>query len=479
MKYISSIVNKVNKGQLSAVSIAKKCIENIEKNKKYNIFTQVNNAFILEQAENIDQKVKDFGFAGKLAGVTVAIKDNLHVKEFKTTCCSKFLINYFPNTDADIVKTLKKEGAIIVGKTNMDEFAAGFTTSTSCFGATLNPHDTNCSPGGSSGGSAVAVQTEIVNVAIGTDTGGSIRQPAALTGVIGYKPTFGSISRQGMVPLASSLDTIGFFAKNIRDIKYISSITMHSSKSDMLSHQTTSVCPNISNKKNIRLALINTWRDSETEKGFQIFIKKLESDNNVEIKIINIDSLKLCVGAYAGLCFSELYTNTLRFDNSVIGSKSYSNLSYEDAAKTSRDECFGSELKSRCLSGAAVLTEKTPTGNTLYETSLLCKYAIKKEFSDYLSKYDAIISPTTPNHKIYLNKEWDEEMDSSQEVCSSHHPDALTTPANFNRSPSISIPYAFTSSRIPLGIIINSASNKDNDLLDIAEFMTKISKFDS
>lgn len=461
------ISNKVNKGELLVSEIAKECIIKYKKyNKDFNAFISFNEKLIIENANNLDKRIEKGENLGKLAGVPVSIKDNIHVYGYKTTCASAILKEYDPCCNSYVAEKLISEGALIVGKTNLDEFASGFKSDTSYFGKTRNPVDRELSAGGSSGGSAVSTKLRISTLSIGSDTGGSVRQPSALVGVIGFKPSYDSISKHGLVPLASSLDTIGIFSEKIEDIIYSSSILYGQSEYDSGAIAHKKFEPT---KERIKIGVLPLSSDDETSYAFDKALKKLGSHKDIEVHKAKMDSMELCMGAYAGICFSELYTNIARLDGSIIG-PCHNGMKYEDNAKKYRDY-LGNEVKARCISGQIALTSCTSSEKTLYELAINAREKISKELKSELSKYDVLISPTSPQHKILLNDTGKDFYDSETRIT---HPDIFTTPANFNHSPSISIPYGKTQLGIPLGMLVNGPQNEDEKLLYIAKKIHEI-----
>ncbi|MCK5787736.1 MAG: hypothetical protein KAH32_01895 [Chlamydiia bacterium] len=463
---VNQIASHVNNQTITAVEISNHFIRKIkDKNQTINAFIQFEKDLILEQARNIDKKVKEEGCAGSIAGVPVGIKDNFHVKGFNTTCCSRSLENYYTNTDASIVSKLKNAGAIIFGKTNMDEFAAGSTTESSCYGPTRNPLDTSCSPGGSSGGSAASVSAGLCPIAIGSDTGGSIRQPAALTGIVGFKPSYGAISRNGMVPLASSLDTPGILSKNVNDAISVAISVYGKCSSDVLS-KNIYINERIKQYEKIEVGILKfKWADEETSRQFSQFVKSLRSSDLFNIKIISIPELEMCMGSYSGICCSEFFTNISRIDGNIIGCAVDSHHGYHECSIKSRSAFFSNEVKKRCIAGCYIINHRTKNGECLYRSSILAKSKIVSAIERNMENIDVLISPATPIRKIHLKQDLSKDIEPED---TSHHTDSLTVPANFAYLPSISIPYNNGDTNIPIGILINGKHEKDHDLLSIA-----------
>lgn len=463
------IANLVISKEITALEVVNSFIENVEKrNHEINAFLRFDKSYVIQQAKEIDKLIAKGINPGLLAGVPIAIKDNIHVKGLKTTCASKILENYEPGIDASAVSLLLKEGAIIMGKTNMDEFAMGSHSNTSYFGAVKNPWDTELSPGGSSGGSAAAVASGMCCIALGTDTGGSVRQPAALTGLFGYKSSFGGISRHGIVPLASSLDQIGIFSHNIDDIWLIARIIGKKCNKDML-------CIGIKNteEENLnkvdKIKIITPSRIFLEEDIYDIYnsaLKKISEDDSISASTSRIESLKLGLPTYMVICCSEIFANMSRFDGSIFGHREDKNADYETFAKKSR-ALLGNTVKNRIIAGNLVITSKGKANEDCFKMAIKAKNLLTKELNLLLESYDVIITPTTPYARLRSDealKDYDNES----------HPDTYTTISNLTSLPALNIVCGYTKNGTPVGMHLISSRNNDKKLLEVAKSISKI-----
>ena len=446
----------MKKGELTSRDLVSACLKNIEeKNKELNVFLEVFDD-ALDQAKKADEIIKS-GKAGKLTGIPIAIKDNILITGEKVSAGSKMLENYIASYDAFVIKKLKEAGAVLIGRTNMDEFAMGSSTENSAFGPVRNPFDVSRVPGGSSGGSAAAVASGMCLGALGSDTGGSIRQPASFCGIVGMKPTYGAISRSGLIAMASSLDQIGPFAKTSEDAKII--FDAISGKDEM---DSTSVSARPFRKEFTSPATIGIPRDwlregvdKEVLENFDDTIQKLKNRGH---KIINIDLpyAKYSLAVYYIIMPAEVSTNLSRFDGVRYGlSKDGEDVG--DAYKKTRSAGFGTETRRRIILGTYVLSHGYY--DAYYNKAWKVRRAIEKEFNDIFKKVDFVAMPTTPT----LAFKFGEKKDPLQMYLS----DIFTVPANIAGLPSISIPSGFSSKGLPLGIQFTSPKFSDSFLFAI------------
>jgi len=427
----------------------KKILERIKKeDKDINSFIQINpNA--LKEAEEIERKIKAKK-AGKLAGKIIAVKSNINVKGLLATCASNTLKNYKSAFDATVIKKIKQEDGLIIGMTNMDEFASGSSGETSAFGPTKNPASKELIPGGSSSGSAAATAAGFCDIALGSDTGGSIRNPASHCGVVGMKPSYGSVSRYGLIDLSMSLDQIGPFAKTVGDAELAFDII---SGKDEYDATTFDLLQEKEEKKSFTIALSKDFEKLCPDKKIYDLIKKKTEElcKKKGWKLANVDlkHIDLAVSAYYPLCYVEFFSATRRFDGRKYGFK------IEDAC--------GPEVLRRILGGSEI--SKAEFKGTYYRKALKVKEIIKNEFKEAFKKVDAIISPTVPKlpHKIG-SKISAEEMYSY---------DALTIPANLAEICAINIP-AGKISNVPVGIQIMCEQFKEKKLFSIAKEIEKL-----
>src|SRR3989344_4585725 len=300
-------------------SYLKEIEKNDKKGKKINAFLELNpNA--IEEAKKIDSKSKK----GKLAGKIIAVKSNINVKGLTTNCASKTLENYKATYDADVIKKIKKEDGLIIGMTNMDEFASGSSGETSAFGPTRNPRDINLIPGGSSSGSAAAIAADFCDVALGSETGGSVRNPASHCGIVGIKPSYGSVSRHGLIDLSMSLDQVGVFAKNVSDAAILLDVIREKSENDGVSENTKKINFSEIEKipKNITVGILDfNIGDKDIKNLVELKINKATAKYNWEIKRINLKYLDLAVQTYYPLVYVEFFSGTRRFDGRRYGKK--------------------------------------------------------------------------------------------------------------------------------------------------------------
>ncbi len=430
---------------------------------KINAYTQDLYEIALKQAKELDEKSP----SGELFGIPIAIKDNINVKGYKTTCSSKMLENYISVYDATVIEKLKKEGAIIVGKTNMDEFAMGSSTEYSAFFKTKNPWDLERVPGGSSGGSAAAVSSLMVPLSLGSDTGGSIRQPASFCGTVGIKPTYGRVSRYGLVAFASSLDQIGPFARNSLDAALLLKVISGFDQKD-------STCAPIEvpdfveeakkEIKNLKVGIIKEFNEDGIEKdvreSFESFIKFLEK-SGFEIKELSIPSIKYSLPTYYIIAPAEASSNLARFDGVRYGYRAsdYNDL-FEFYAKT-RDEGFGPEVKRRIMLGTHVLS--SGYYDAYYGKALKVKALIKREFLNALKEVDILVSPTSPTTAFKFGEKLSDPV-------SMYLSDIFTVSINLATVPALSLLGGFSKDNLPIGIQLIGKPFDEITLLRVANY---------
>jgi aspartyl-tRNA(Asn)/glutamyl-tRNA(Gln) amidotransferase subunit A len=407
-------------------------------------------AFITPLYEKALRKAKELearGREGKLFGVPVAVKDNILVEGEKTTCASKILENFVAPYNATVVERLNKEGALIIGKTNMDEFAMGSSTEYSYFKRTRNPWDRDRVPGGSSGGSAVAVAVGSAPVALGSDTGGSIRQPASFCGVIGIKPTYGRVSRYGLVAFASSLDQIGVFARRTRDVALL--LEVISGRDERDSTSSPEPVPEYSSSleggvKGLKVGLPKEFFEFDLQKevreSFDRFIESLEKEG-AQIIEVSLPRVKYAIPAYYLIAPSEASSNLARYDGVRYGyrAKNYGNL-LEMYSKT-RDEGFGQEVKRRIMLGTFALS--AGYYDAYYLKAMKVRRLIYEDFMSAFEKVDVIAGPTSPTLPFRIGERTDDPI-------SMYLSDVLTVPVNLAGLPGISVPIGWVGG-LPVG----------------------------
>lgn len=443
----------LDKKEFSARELTEKTLNLIkEKDTDIHAFLEVFSD-ALEQADNADKRMAK-GEKLPLLGVPVAVKDNMLVKGRKATAGSKILEGFVSPYDSTAVKKLKNAGAIILGRTNMDEFAMGSSTESSAYGETRNPHDFSRVPGGSSGGSAAAVGGSLVLATLGSDTGGSIRQPAAFCGVVGLKPTYGKISRSGLIALASSLDQIGPFTKTVSDAETLFNIL---SGPDPLDSTTTQKAQASQKKfsKNIgvpRKFFEIEGIDSDVKKNFEESVEKFKS-LGYKVKDIELPHIKYSLAVYYILMPAEASSNLARFDGVKYGLHKDGSSSIEDYFKT-RGSGFGKEARRRIILGTYVLS--SGYYDEYYGSALKMKKIITDELTEAFKKVDLILTPTTPTPAFKLGEKTSDPL-------SMYLADIFTVPANIAGLPSISIPSGFSGS-LPLGIELTAGLDREDNL---------------
>lgn len=448
---VTDIAKKVNSGEVSALEVITKTLAGIkEKNPSLNAFLEVFEEEAVKRAKEIDALPQ--GKKGRLAGVPVAIKDNILYEGHICSCASKMLANYKAPYTATVVKKLLKEGAIIVGRTNMDEFAMGSSNENSAFGPVKNPLDLTRVPGGSSGGSAAAVASGMVPVALGSDTGGSIRQPAAFCGVVGIKPTYGSVSRYGLTAFASSADQIGPITNNVEDNELVLSVISGQDKKD----STSRPCPKEKQtKQNLIIGVPSDFvanLEKETALAFKQAVELLKS-KGVQIKEVSLPHAKYAAPCYHILTSSEASSNLARFDGLRYGYAAQNTKDLEDTYLKNRT-AFGAEVKRRIILGTFSLS--SAHAGDFYLQAQKVRELIKQDFQKALKEVDAIIMPTAPNGAFKIGE--------VEDILTLYLADLFTCPANMAGIPALSIPFGKDKNNMPLGLQI-CGNYFDEDLL--------------
>ena len=451
-------------GDASAVEITTYFLNRINKlDKQTGAFLQVFPEKALKRAQEIDEKKKQGQPLGKLAGVPIAIKDNIHIKGEYTTCASKMLSNYEAIYDATVIKLLEKEDAIFIGKTNLDEFAMGGATEYSAFLKTRNPWNLECTAGGSSGGSAAAVAARLAPLALGSDTGGSVRQPASYCGIVGYKPTYGRISRYGLVAFGSSLDQIGPMATNTKDIALISEVLNTHCKNDATSIELPKENFLDQLKNDLKGVKIGVPYDAlkdlskETSDSFNQSIELMKS-LGATIVPIDLSLLKYAIATYYILATAEASTNLARFDGIRYGHRNQHAVTLDEVYNLTREFGFGFEVKRRIMLGTYVLSSGF-TGD-YYKKALKVRNKIIQSFNQAFENCDLITLPTAPSCAF--------ELGSIQDPVSMYLVDLYTVHANLTGLPAISVPSTYNSKGMPMGIQFIAPALKDANLIGYA-----------
>ena len=419
----------------------------------------------LKRADEVQKLIDDGTLTGPLAGVPVAIKDNMCTKDMLTTCSSKILGNFKPTFTAEAVLNLEKAGAVILGKTNMDEFAMGSTTETSYFGETKNPWNLNHVPGGSSGGSCAAVAAEECFYALGSDTGGSIRQPSSFCGVVGIKPTYGTVSRYGLIAYGSSLDQIGPIAKDVTDCATIlETIASHDSKdSTSIARETydfTSAL--VEDVKGMKIGIPKDYfgegLDKEVKEAILEAAKVLEEKGAI-VEEFDLSLVQYAIPAYYVIASAEASSNLSRFDGVKYGYRTEEYEGLHNMYKKSRSEGFGPEVKRRIMLGSFVLS--SGYYDAYYLKALRTKALIKQAFDQAFAKYDAILAPASPTTAPELGK-------SLSDPLKMYLGDIYTVSVNLAGLPGITIPVGKDSKGLPIGMQIIGDCFEENKIIRAA-----------
>lgn len=459
------------KGELSAVQIAQSFLARIEAhNKDLGAFLSILGPRALVKAEALDKKRAHNQPLGKLAAVPIAIKDNMHIAGEITTCGSQFLTNYKAPFHATAVHLLEREDALLMGKTNLDEFAMGSSNENSAFFPAHNPWNRKCVPGGSSGGSAAAVAARLTPIATGSDTGGSIRQPASFCGIVGYKPTYGRVSRYGLVAFGSSLDQIGPFATTVADAALMMEIMGRHCPHDATSLDLPQETYPLSKTLEPGTTIGVPWRflenvNPEIRKNFDESIAVMKS-LGAHIIEVDLDLLKYAVAVYYILSTAEASTNLARFDGIRYGLRSKQAKTLEEIYEQSRKEGFGKEVKKRIMLGTYVLSAGYQ--DAFYKKAQKVRTLIIDAFDLAFSKCDAIMMPVTTSGAF--------EPGTFQDPLEMYLCDIFTVPANLAGLPGISVPSGYDSRGLPLGLQILGPQMCDVSLMQYAYAYEQASK---
>lgn len=457
----------IKDGKITAVEATKQVLDSAEsKNDKINAYITICREKALAQAEEVQKKIESGELTSPLAGVPIAIKDNICTKGIKTTCASRILGDFTPVYNATVMEKLNNAGMITVGKLNMDEFAMGSTSETSYYGAVHNPWNLNKVTGGSSGGSASSVAGKMSLVTLGSDTGGSIRQPASYCGVTGFKPTYGTVSRFGLIAYASSLDQIGPIGKDASDCASIMDIISGKDSMDGTSldidypEYLSSLTGDI---KGIKIGIPKEWYnnkglDSEVAEKTRKVAEVLEKAGAV-VEEISLPFAEYAIPAYYIIATAEASSNLSRFDGVKYGFRAENYSSLVDMYNATRSEGFGKEVKKRILLGTFVLS--SGYYDAYYRKALKVKAVIKKNFDEIFSKYDLILCPTAPTTAPEIGK-------SLSNPLAMYLSDVFTVSANIAGLPGISMPCGFDKNGMPIGVQLMGQALADTKVLNTA-----------
>lgn len=460
-KSFSEVKDALSAGK-SVESIVLSYLDQIEKQKDLNAFIEVFTDSVLENARLVDQKIAT-GTAGKLAGMVIGIKDNICYKGHKVSSSSKILQGFESLYSATVVERLLAEDAVIIGRLNCDEFAMGSSNETSAYGPVKNNLRPTCVPGGSSGGSAVAVSAGLCTVALGSDTGGSIRQPASFTGTIGLKPTYGRVSRYGLIAYASSFDQIGPFTNTLEDAALVMSVISGKDPMDSTSSSkevtiSKDIAP-IGTKKiaYLKEALENESVDQEVRSMMEKTIADLRAQGHT-VEPVSFPYLDYLVPTYYVLTTAEASSNLSRFDGVHYGYQSPQAKGVEQTYTLSRSEGFGTEVKRRIMAGTFVLSHGYY--DAYYTKGMKVRRVLKNKTNEIFNQYDLLILPTTPSTAF--------EFGSISDPIQMYLQDIFTVHANLTGNPAIAIPHGVHSNGLPLSIQIMAPDFKEDVLFSLA-----------
>ena len=467
-KTIEEIHKALEQKEITPVDLVKEAFARIESNKDLNAYITLNKEEALKEAERLS--TVEVPTDNLLFGLPIAVKDNIITKDLKTTCASHMLENFIPIYNATVVEKLKENNMIIIGKTNMDEFAMGSSSRTSYFGAPKNPWNKEKISGGSSGGSATTIAARDLLFALGTDTGGSIRQPASYTGIVGMKPTYGRVSRYGLVAFASSLDQIGPMTRNVYENALLLNAIVGKDDKDLTSVEkekedfTSLIGKDIAGMKiaipkYFMSDIVTEEIRNEVEK-----VQKLLEDANVKVDYVDMNYLENAVTLYQIIAMGEASSNLARFDGIRYGYRVEDPKDMEDLYLETRKNGFGQEVKRRIMVGSYLLSGEN--AKTYYNKALSIRNNKKKEFDRVFKDYDLIIGPTTTTTAYNLTDPMDDPSKSFMD-------DVLVIPVNMAGLPGLSIPIGFGKDHMPIGLQIIGNSFDEKTIYQLASFVEK------
>ena len=460
-----ALATLIHSGEISSVEVTKAFIDKIKKNdNKYNSFITVTEELALRLAGEADNRVKNVEILSSLDGVPVAVKDCICVKDIKNTCASKMLKDFVSPYNAAAVEHLLNAGVVIIGKTNLDEFSMGSTNDTSYFGAVHNPWDLTRVPGGSSGGSAAAVAARLVPLALGTDTGGSVRQPASMCGIFGMKPTYGAVSRYGLVAYAHSFDQIGVCARDTDDCAALLDII---SKKDNRDSTYIGVKKSFADKLSLSVAAkkigipcecVGEGVDTLVKSAFLTAVDEMKK-MGCEVEFFDFPILKYVIPCYYVISNAEASTNLSRFDGVKYGYRATEFDGAEDMITKSRSQGFGKEVKKRIMLGTMAITSENY--ENYYNKAMKVKQTVKVAFDELFKKYDMIMCPTAPSSAGIIGVD---ESDTLKHYLA----DIFTVSANIAGLPAISVPCGFAENDMPIGFQFIGKRFDDAEVLGFA-----------
>lgn len=452
----------------SVVSIVQDYLAEIDKQKGLNAFLEVFTDSALEQARQVDEKIQS-GTAGKLAGMVIGLKDNLCYKGHKVSASSKILEGFESLFTGTAVQRLIDEDAVIIGRLNCDEFAMGSSNETSVYGPVQNPLDTTKVPGGSSGGSAAAVAAGLCTASLGSDTGGSIRQPASFTGTYGLKPTYGRISRHGLIAYASSFDQIGPFTNSLEDAALLLEIMAgkdtfdSTASSKAVPSYLDGILPGKLKIAVLRESFETKGVDPEVVTKTETLVSELKAKGH-EVELVSFPYLDYVVPAYYVLTTAEASSNLSRFDGVHFGYRSPEAKGVEETYKKSRSEGFGNEVKRRIMAGTFVLSHGYY--DAYYTKAQKVRRVLQNKTEEILEQFDFILLPTTPSTAF--------EKGGVKDPIQMYLQDIFTVHANLTGHPAISVPAGVHSNGLPFGIQIMAKPFDENGMLNFASYLERL-----
>mgnify|MGYP004614185611 FL=1 len=447
-KYLDLELKEINKllkeKKITPTTLVEECFERIEANKDLNAFITLDKENALKRAKELEKKeVSSITY-----GIPIAIKDNIVTKGLRTTAASKMLDNFMPIYDADVIKKINDSDMIIVGKANMDEFAMGSSNQTSFYGPVKNPWNKSLVPGGSSGGSAAIVSSRITPFALGTDTGGSIRQPSSFCGVVGLKPTYGRVSRYGLIAFASSLDQIGPITRNVYENAVVLNTICGKSDKDLTSVETNEDFTRLIGEKidGMKIAIpkfyISDAISSEIKDKLNDVVSLLK-ENGCSIDYVDIKYIDKAVPLYQIIAMGEASSNLARFDGIRYGYSYENPENIDDLYLKTRRFGFGNEVKRRIMVGSYLLSGANAT--TYYNKALAIREEMRNSFLEVFKNYDLIIGPTATTKAYPLGQDLDDAVKAFMD-------DVLTIPVNMAGLPGMNLPIGFSSDKLPIGM---------------------------
>ncbi len=465
MGSIAKIHEMLVSKQCSCTELTKSYLEEIEKsNGELNAYVTVTPETALETAKVVDEKIARGEEIGMLEGVPMTLKDNISTKDIETTCCSKILKGYKPIYNATVWENLSVQNAVMLGKTNMDEFAMGSSCETSCFGGAMNPFNTNYVSGGSSGGVASAVGANIAAYGLGSDTGGSIRQPASFCGIVGLKPTYGSVSRYGLIAYASSLDQIGPITRSVEDASIVYDAISQYDEKDSTSKGSLggSTFDKLNNDiKGMKIGIAREYLDGirDDVKEAVLNAAKVYESLGAEIVYFNLPALKFALPVYYIIACAEASSNLGRYDGIRFGYKTPHYNGTHDMICRTRSEGFGEEVKRRILLGTYVLS--AGYYDAYYKKAQNLRGTIVKAFTEAFESCDVILAPTVPMTAFKAGHAVSDPIET-------YLTDICTVPVNIAGLPGVSVPCGFNANGMPIGMQLIGKSFGEAEILNAA-----------